>query len=72
MDRSFCGEYDNYNYRPVEEMTLEEQLESAKKSYDAVMRLSQREKNAYLDEMIIRIKQRIQLLEQQNKENQQG
>jgi uncharacterized membrane-anchored protein len=70
MDRSYYGEYDNYNYRPVEEMTLEEQLESAKKSYDAVMRLSQREKNAYFDEMMIRIRERIQLLEQQKEENQ--
>lgn len=66
MNRSLCGEYDNYDYRSADEMSLQEQMESAKKALASAMRLSKTNKNDYWDRKIIEIKQRIQQLESMN------
>jgi hypothetical protein len=63
MNKSLCGEYDNYNYHPAEEMSLTEQMESAKEALASAMRLYQINKSDYLDKKIIEIKQKIQELE---------
>lgn len=63
MDKSLLGEYDNYDYRSADEMTLEEQIESAQKALAAVIRLSQCNKSDYLDKKKTEIQLRIQQLE---------
>jgi hypothetical protein len=68
MNRSLYGEYDGYDYRPVEEMTLQEQIESAKKALVAAKKLSQTRKSDSLDQKIVEIKHRIQQLESMEEE----
>jgi hypothetical protein len=63
MNKSFSGEYDNYNYHSAEEMSLSEQIESAKKALASAIRLSRINESDYWDKKIIEIKQRIQQLE---------
>ena len=70
MSNSLHGENDNYNYRFSNEMSLTEQLDSAKKALASAERLSQKNESYYLEKKIIEIKKRIQQLEQLiNKEN---
>ena len=64
MNKSLCGEYDKYFYRSSSEMSLTEQVDSAKKSLESAIRLSQINKNDYWGNKIIEIKKRIQQLEQ--------
>jgi tRNA-dihydrouridine synthase len=68
-DRSYYGEYDNYNYRTADEMTLEERIELAHDALDAAISLSQSYKNGSWDDKIIEIKQHLEWLEQQKEEN---
>lgn len=56
-------EYDNYYYRSSREMSLTEQLDSAKKALVSATRLSRINENDYWDDKIIEIKKRIQQLE---------
>ncbi|MBO5342201.1 MAG: hypothetical protein J6A73_05930 [Lachnospiraceae bacterium] len=67
MSKIMYGENDNYHYRSSSEMSLTEQLNSAKEALDAAIRLSQTNKSDYLDNKIIEIKERILQLEQEKK-----
>ncbi len=64
MNKSLRGEYDNYFYRSSTEMSLAEQLDSAKKALISATRLSQINKNDYWSNKIIEIRKKIQQLEQ--------
>ena len=64
MAKSLYGENDNYCYRSANEMSLAEQLDSAKKALVAAVRLSQTNRSDYWDNKIIEIKKRILQLEQ--------
>ncbi len=65
MNKSLRGENDNYHYRFPEEMSLEEQLDSAKKTLVSVEELLQNNNyyTVFLNNKIIEIKKRIQQLE---------
>ncbi len=64
MNKSLRGEYDKYFYRSSTEMSLAEQLDSAKKALISATRLSQINKNDYWSNKIIEIRKKIQQLEQ--------
>lgn len=64
MVNSLHGENDNYNYHSASEMSLTEQLESAKKALASAIRLSQINNSDYWDDKITEIKKRILQLEQ--------
>ena len=57
------GEYDNYNYRSANEMTIAEQIESAKKALESVIRLSRNNPNNYWEKKKAEIQLRIKQLE---------
>lgn len=63
MDKLLRGEYDNYNYRSATEMTLEEQIESARKALAAVIWLSETGRSDYLDKKKTEIELRLEHLE---------
>ena len=67
MNKSLQGEYDNYIYRPADELTIADQIESAKKALASVIRLSHINKSNYWEKKKTEIQLRIQHLESSEK-----
>ncbi len=63
MNKSLQGEYDNYSYCSADELTITDQIESAKKALAAVIRLSHINKSNYWEKKKTEIQLKIQSLE---------
>ena len=67
MNKSFQGENDNYVYRSADELTIADQIASAKRALASVIRLSHINKSNYWEEKKAEIQIKIQRLESLNR-----